>query len=147
MARRLLRGWTLRNRGVPNHVITRRPRLETQIAARHRVSHRQVEKTMRENENYEDAATSHGGTAVGIASMTTEVVSLVPPSNNGDLRNHPLKEPEPACLSRVMPELRLIPAVAPDWAGEIKRIWAEGGANTLQLAKIVSMARKQLARG
>ena len=93
---------------------------------------------MRENENYEDAATSHGGTAVGIASMTTEVVSLVPPSNNGDLRNHPLKEPEPACLSRVMPELRLIPAVAPDWAGEIKRIWAEGGANTLQLAKIAA---------
>ncbi len=44
------------------------------------------------------------------------------------------------------PQLRFEP-ITLDWASEINRIWAEGGANTLQLAKIVSMARKQLPRG
>jgi hypothetical protein len=36
---------------------------------------------------------------------------------------------------------------ASDWATEIRRVWAEGGVNTLVLAKVVCAARAHLDRG
>jgi hypothetical protein len=43
--------------------------------------------------------------------------------------------------------LSLLPCVPGfDWSAEIKRVWAEGSANTLAMAAVISSARKQLKR-
>src|SRR3989442_969021 len=43
------------------------------------------------------------------------------------------------------PQRGRTPSPIVDFAVEIRRVWAEGGANTLEMARAVSAARKQLA--